>query len=368
MSFILLKGFFKKELTQALRDKRMRLLIFALPAIQLTIFGFALKTEVRNVRLAVQGRADDALLQRVARRAYASGYFVPAETGADWLAALRSGKAEAVLAGPVNGTLAERMDRDAAPLQLLLDASNMQRAQQLETYMAQIAAQELAEYSGHGRAPPAPSKISVRVLYNPALDSAIFMVPAVMCLVLCVITIILTAMALAREKEIGTFETIISAPLSNTEILSGKTLPYVLIGLADVPIILGVAELLFRVPIRGPLWELGAASAVFVFTTVAIGTVISTFAKNQQQAMMASFLFMFPAILLSGVMFPVENIPDAFKILAHINPLKYFVTLLRGIMLKDMALQSFVFNLSCMAALSAAAVAMAVLRFRQKLN
>ncbi|NLO92055.1 MAG: ABC transporter permease [Elusimicrobia bacterium] len=364
MSLILLKGFFRKELTQALRDKRMRMLIFALPAIQLTIFGFALKTEVRNVRLSVMGRPGDALLEKVARRCYASGYFIPARIGGDWLSALRSGQAEAILAGPVAGLLADRLGKDKAPLQLLLDASNMQRAQQLENYVAQIAAEELAAYSGQPQAPP--QKISVRVLYNPALDSAIFMVPAVMCMLLCVITIILTAMALAREKETGTFETIISAPLRNSEVLAGKTLPYVLLGLLDVPIILGVAELMFHVPLRGPLWELLLAAAVFVFATVAIGTVISTIAANQQQAMMASFLF--PAILLSGIMFPIENMPEMFKPLAYLNPLKYFVTLLRGIMLKGMGPQSFLFNIACMGALCAGAVGLAALRFRQKLN
>ncbi|HOX23093.1 MAG TPA: ABC transporter permease [Elusimicrobiales bacterium] len=366
MNLIPLKGFFKKELTQALRDKRMRLLIFALPAIQMTVFGFALKAEVRNVRLAVTGKPGDAVLERIARRAYASGYFVPADAGGDWLAALRSGKAEAVLSGPVEGRLAERLGKDSAPLQLLLDASNMQRAQQVEGYMTQLVSRELAAYQVQSQQQHPP--MSVRVLYNPAQDSAIFMVPAVMCLVLCVITIILTAMALAREKETGTFETIISAPLSNGEILAGKTLPYILIGLMDVPIVLLVAEGVFRVPIRGPLWELALAAAVFVFSTVAVGTVISTFSKNQQQAMMASFLFMFPAILLSGTMFPVENIPPAFKALAYLNPLKYFVTLLRGIMFKDMGLQNFAFNLLCMALLSGAAVVAAVLRFRQKLN
>lgn len=328
-------GFIRKELLQALRDPRMRYILFVVPVIQLTLFGVAISTEVRNVRLGAVMAPGDTLAIDVYRNAVASGWFVPAEaTGSDRsdpYELIQADRADAVLAAPAGG-LTRVAGRGPAQLQLLIDGSNAIEAQGIERYVKQVLRDTLKQ---HGLADTTgPVRFDTRVLYNPSLRSAIFMVPGVMSMIVCVLTVLLTSMALAREKEVGTFETLIAAPVSTWEIIAGKTIPYILLGLLDIPLIMLAAMLLFGVPVAGPLWALALAAVGFVVATVSVGILISTFARNQQQAMMGGFIFLFPAILLSGIMFPVDNMPLWLKVFVYSNPLTYFAALLRNIMLK----------------------------------
>ena len=362
-----IKGFIKKELTQTLRDVRMRMIIFAVPAIQMTLFGLALTTEVRNIRLAFVASPDDVIARRIADRAYASGWFIPAHIDAgDPFGEIKSKKAEAVIITP-GGGLTKAVKRGEGRIQVLIDATNAVRAQQVERYIKAITAEVAADINADR---PAGQHLTfdIRVIYNPSMKSSVFMVPGVMCMVLSIATIILTGMSLAKEKETGTFEMLIAAPVRNREILLGKTLPFVLLAMADVPIILGVAVLLFNVPMRGGLWQILLAALIFICAMVSIGTLISTFAKTQQQAMMGGFIFTFPAVLLSGIMFPVENIPAVFKFFAYLDPLKYFVTLLRNIMLKGGDSEIFWTNTGVLALMAIVTIFFAVERFKQTLN
>ena len=156
----------------------------------------------------------------------------------------------------------------------------------------------------------------MRVLFNPSLESAIFMVPGVICLLMVMTTIILTNVSIVREKEQGTFEMLISAPVSRSEVIYGKTVPYVILGMSNLPLILAVAMGVFDVPMRGSFLVLAGATFAFVCTTVAMGTLISTYCQNQQQASMGGFLFMFPAMMFSGLLFPIENMPPAVQWMA----------------------------------------------------
>ncbi len=358
-------GFIKKEFAQTLRDRKSRLFIFVVPVIQLVVLGFALSAEVKNVKLAVFARPDDRIVWDLARRCYDSGWFIPAETkGADPTQWLRSGRADAVLAAPERG-LGNDLKRGGAQVQLLVDGSNAVKARQVENYVNRIAAELLAEKTG--RSPAAKFEFALRVLYNPAMESAIFLVPGVMVIVMCIISIMLTAMALAKEREAGTFETLISAPISSAEILLGKSIPYFLLTLVNVPIVLVAAVLVFNVPMLGSLWLLVLAAMLFVSATVSFGVFISTVAANQQQAMMGSFLFLFPGILLSGVMFPVENIPWVFKWLCYMNPMYYFMSVVRNIMLKGGGLEAVAHNMAGLAVLAVAMMSLAAMRFRHKL-
>jgi ABC-2 type transport system permease protein len=207
-----------------------------------------------------------------------------------------------------------------------------------------------------------PLSFDLRILYNPTMRTPVFMIPGVMSMLMCLITILLTSMSISREKETGTFEMLVSAPVKTWEILLGKTLPYVILGVSNVPLILGVAVLAFGVPMRGSLWVLFFCALVFVCTTVAVGTLISTITKTQQQSMMGGFLFLFPSIQLSGLMFPLENMPPFMKILAYLNPLTYFLELMRNIMLKGGDVRVI---LSHLAVLSLMAVVLITLSFRK---
>ena len=361
---ITLLGFIQKELKQTLRDPRMRIVLFVAPVVQLTIFGLALSNETRNVRLAAYYQPHDIVMRDLMTRSLATNWFIPAEvSGHDPFAWILSGQADAVLVAPTYGAT-RALSRGHGELQLLLNAKNSLRGQAIESYMRAIVSEVVANPQISF---VQPLRFETRALFNPTFDTSIYMVPGVMSMLICLVTIILTSMSVAREKESGTFETLIASPVSSAELLLGKTVPFVLLGMLLVPLIITAAVVLFNLPVRGPLLFLIGASSCFVLTTVSIGLLISTIARNQQQAMLGGFLFLFPAILLSGLMFPVENMPAYMKILAQINPLTHFIALLRNILLKGGGGLFFAIHASALAILAIACMIFAIYRFRKAL-
>ncbi|TBR17669.1 ABC transporter permease [bacterium] len=358
-------GFIRKELVQTLRDPRARGMLFIMPVMQLLVFGVAISSEVRNIRFAVSARPDDALTRRLERRFEASGWFVPVRPeGGDPFDWVRSGRAEAVLVAPPEGA-ALALSRGGASYQLLIDSLNVVRARGIENYARAILAEHVRD---EGLAPAeAPFAFSVRTLYNAAGKTSIYMIPGTLCLMLFLTTVILTNMSMAGERERGTLETLFAAPVSPWEILLGKTIPYALLGMVDMPLFLLVAHAL-GVPVRGPLWLVSLSTLVFVCTTVSGGFLISSYSKSQQQAMLAGFLFLFPAIQLSGVIFPIENMPAAIAWIAYLDPLRYFVIVMRNLMLKGGEPAAVLPNLAVLAAMGALALLWAAKRFRQTLN
>lgn len=327
-----LLGFIHKELVQTLRDPRMRVLLFIAPLIQLTIFGLAITNDVKNIRLGYSGKPNDTILYEFYRDAIASEWFVPAKvTTSDPYQMIQSNEADAVIVAPPEGVMTSA-ERGNGRIQLLVNASNVLRAQSVENYGHAILNRIIPRYFPPSQA--AKISFDMRILYNPTLRSAVYMVPGVISLIICIITVNMTSMSLSKEKETGTFEVLLAAPLNINEIIFGKAIPYVILGFCNVPLILAVAVFAFDVPIRGPLWMLALASFIFICTTVSIGIMISTISKTQQQSMMAGILFLFPAVQLSGLTFPIDNMPNWIKFIAYINPLTYYLQLLRTIMLK----------------------------------
>ena len=331
-------GFLRKEFSQVLRDPRMRIILLVIPLMQMAVFGFAITTEVKNIKLGTIYNTNDTVFRQIEERSFSSKWFIPAdgrgtlnEHNNDPLEQIRSGRADAVLIAPPGG-VTKALGSGVANIQLLIDASNVIRAQSIERYMQSIVNEVLRDELQITTS--IPVTFDIRILYNPALESAIFMVPGTMAMILCIVTILLTSMSLAKEKEMGTFEMIISAPVKTWEILSGKTIPFIIIGMINAISIFMLAIIVFKVPMKGHLLELGIATFSFIVTTVSIGTLISTFAKNQQQAMMGGFIFLFLSNLLAGIMFPIDSMPLVMKAAAYMNPMTYFVKLLRNIMLK----------------------------------
>lgn len=354
-------GFMKKEMLQTLRDPRMRMLLFVAPCIQLTIFATALSTEARNIRLAVFGAPTDSALMDLYRDCIASGWFIPAKVStSDPYRQVQGGEADAVLVSPPGG-LDKSLGRGDGQLQLLINATNVTRGQSIERYVNAI---QLARQQN--KIQP-PLEFDVRVLYNPAMRTALFLVPGVMSMLVCLITILLTSMSITKEKELGTFETLIAAPVKPEEVIMGKTVPYVLLGMSNIPLILAVAVFIFGLPMRGSLLMLMFASFTFICCTVGIGLLISTLAKNQQQSMMGGFLLLMPAMLLSGLAFPIENMPWAMRMFSYINPITYYIDLLRNIMLKGGDLNLVLFDVSILAAMAVAAIGFSWQRFKTTL-
>jgi ABC-2 type transport system permease protein len=358
----MLRGFVRKEFKQAFRNPKMKIILFVTPVIQMVIFGVAISTNVQNIRLWAQPNSKDTVLQHIYTHSIESKWFLPTRSNhnADPFVLLSSGQVDAALIPPPGG-LTKALGRGTANLQLLVDATNVIQGQSIYAYMQNISSNVVSEDL---KEEPAvwPIDFAVRVLYNPTLETTFFMVPGVICTLLCVITIAMTSMSITREKEMGTFEMLISAPISPSDVIFGKTIPYVILGMCDAPLILAVAVFGFGVPMRGSLLVLIMATFAFVCSTVAIGTLISTFTKNQQQSILGGFLFLFPAILLSGIMFPIENMPKSLKWLSYIDPLSHFLSLLRNILLKG---GEFIFVLEHTLILSLMAVFFVFISFKR---
>ncbi|MFI5363759.1 MAG: ABC transporter permease [Elusimicrobiota bacterium] len=359
-----LMGFTRKELSQALRDPRMRGMLFFMPVIQLLMFGFGVSSEIRNIRLAVVSSPSDSYTRRLVERFDSSQWFRRVNPGAgdafDWV---RSGRAEAVLVAPPDGGDHDS-GRAGATYQLLIDATNAERARGVEQYAQAVLSSHLRAEGG-GAAPA--FAFTVRTLYNPEDDTATYLVPGTLCLLIGLTALTFTGMSMSREREMGTLETLLSSPVAPYEIMLGKTVPYAILGMIQLPIVLTVARMM-GVPIRAPLWEIAGCSVVFVCASVAIGFLISSFMKSQQQSMLGTFLILFPMIQLSGVVYPVENMPNAIRWITRIDPMRYFVVVVRHLMLKGGDFGAIAPNLAALAAIGAAAWLWASHRFRQTLN
>lgn len=329
-----LRGFLRKEFKQSLRDPRMRIILFVTPLVQLILFGVALSTDVKNIRIWTEDTPKDYMLQHLYEHSIQSQWFLPAKSpqNEDPYDLLRKGKIDVALVPPPGG-VTRSAGQKKGEVQVLIDAMNVIQAQSVESYLKSIS-QRVAEDDLEQEKIQNPIQFSTRVLFNPDLETSFFMVPGVMCILMCITTVILTSISITREKEYGTFEMLISAPTTASQIILGKTVPYVILGMANAPLILAVAVFVFNVPMRGSLLVWALAAFVFICTMVAVGTLISTFARNQQQSTIGGFLFLFPAILFSGLLFPIENMPEILKWFSYLNPLSHFLALLRNILLK----------------------------------
>jgi ABC-2 type transport system permease protein len=267
-------------------------------------------------------------------------------------------------------------------LEAVIDGSDLIRGRSIENYLINIIARDVGDRIGktetydfatEAQTKPsstekAPIEFSTRILYNPELMTSYNLVPGVLVLLISIVTIMLTSMSIAKEKEIGTFETLISAPVSVAEVLLGKTIPYILIGCINLPLVFFVAVAGFDVPMRGSYFWLALATILFLISTVSIGTMLSIVARNQQQAMMGGFIFLMPAILLSGIIFPLDNMPVILKIVAAFNPLMYFAILLRNIMLKGGDYWVLVTHTGALCLIAVVCVVAAFKRFRLHLG
>lgn len=355
-------GFIKKEVLQTLRDPRMAILLFGVPVIQLMVFGFAISNEVKNVKIGFVQNPKDAKVRELERLAEASGWFIPQKMSPSIEEAyedLASGKIEALFI-PDSKDFTYSVGRGEGKAQLLLDATDLLRARGAERYLLSISQMTQGDDSKQ-------SAIDVKILYNPSLSSAFQMVPGVVCMIVCIFTIILTSMSITKEREKGTLEMLLVSPIKNYQIIAGKSVPYFLIGLINIFVIISAGMVIFDVPFRGPVIYYAISAALFLVTTVGVGLLISTIAQTQQQAMMGGFIFLFPAMLLSGIMTPVTNMPEYLQILASLNPLTHFVTLSRNILLKGGSPDVVIQHLAILAVMAIIVFGLAIYRFKKTL-
>lgn len=355
MKFRRILGFLNKELNQIFRNPNMLRLLLVVPLIQIALFGLALSNESKNIRIAFFYVPSNHEMRFLQEHILASGLFNHVNPSTETPYELvRSGKAEVVLVSEPN----------SIKTQVLINAINTTRATSIESYIQSIQMMSTTNENKIRR----PLQFVTRVLYNPQSTTSFFIIPGLLGTMICMITVLVTAMSIVREKEIGTFETIISAPVTKTEILLGKSLPMILMGLFNLTSILLLGILLFELPFRGLLGAFLLVGAIYVVCTVSIGVLISSLCSTQQQAMMASFLFIFPSMMLSGLMFPVENMPDWMIVLSEINPMTHFIYVMRNLVLKGGNWEVIIYRSSIILGMAIISSFLAYRSFKTRLN
>jgi ABC-2 type transport system permease protein len=362
----------RKELIQLFRDKRMYIPLFVAPVIQLILFGYAASVDVRNVPFVLVDRARTQDSRALTAMFTQSGYFsLKAELGSaaeidSWL---QHGDAWMALVIPED--FSRRLGRgETSPLQVVLDGSDANTATIVQNYVSLISAKFAAGLAARISAAVA-ERLNVfepRIWYNPELRSSFWMVPGVLSLVLLISTLVLTAMAITKEREFGTLEQIIVSPIRPVELILGKTIPFVFVGCADIVLVLGAAKLVFGIPIRGSLAFLFASAFVFILTTLGLGMFFSTISRTQGQVIQTAIVFLMPAMLLSGIFSPIENMPKAIRLVTYLNPLRYFGAIVRNILLKGNGPAVLWREFAALAAMGAFTFTLSALRFRKRLE
>jgi len=354
----------RKEFRQLFRDPRMARIIFVAPLIQLVVFGYAVSTDVRDTSLDVVDLDRSAESRELAAAFEAGGWFRIAdrlERPAALVDRLDHGDVIAGLVIPAG--FARDLAAGSARVQLLLDGTNSNTATIAKGYAERIVSTFGLERSGL-RAPTL--EVRSRAWYNPGLESRDYNVPAVLGAILLLICQLLTALAVVREREIGTLEQLQVSPLRPFELILGKTIPFALVGLLDLVLITSVALGWFGVPFRGNPFLLLFAAILFLSCGLGVGLLISTISNTQQEAFLSSFLIFMPTMLLSGFMFPVSSMPVVFQWLTLANPLRHFLEIVRAVFRKGAGAAELAPQLAALALIGGALLTAAISRFARR--
>ncbi|MEW5807073.1 MAG: ABC transporter permease [Acidobacteriota bacterium] len=365
-----LKHMLIKEFIQVFRDPRMRTVIFIAPLIQIIIFGYVVTTDVKNIRTAIYDPDNSYESREVIARFVASDYFKIVEyvSNDDQVKDLLDhGRVCLVL--KFNKGFGEIMRSGrSAPLQLLLDGTDSNSTSIVLKYTARITeglVRDPVIKAPSGSVRPGYVALVSRAWFNENLESRNFYVPGVIALLLAVITLTLSSMAVVREKEIGTIEQVMVTPIRRVEFILGKTIPFMLIGIFDVILISLLAVYWFEVPIRGSRLLLFLSTLLYLVSMLSIGILISTICRTQQQAMLTGFFFIQPALLLSGFLYPIANMPIVVQWITYLDPIRYFLVIIRGVFLKGIGFDLLWPQMLGLFLLALLSLGLAALRFKK---
>jgi ABC-2 type transport system permease protein len=373
-----LKQMLIKEFIQVFRDKRTRFVLFGPPIIQMLVFGYAATFEIYHVPTVVLDLDHSQESRDLVSRFTSSPYFDVQRQLTDYrqLGELVD-RGDATIGMQINPGFAQNLRKgQAAPLQVIVDATNSNTALIASGYINQIALGFARDYQRDriDRISPQmveklPSvQLEQRPWYNPELRSRWFFIPGIIGSLTLVLVVSLTAFAVVREREIGTLEQIMVTPIRPAEFILGKTLPFFLIGLFDVSLIATVGTFWFQVPFRGHLAVLFLGAVLFLISMLGVGLLISTVSSTQQQAMVTSFFFIMPSIAFSGFGFPISTMPQWLQYLTYLIPLRYFLVVLRGTYLKGVGLDILWPQMAAMGVLGTALLTIAILRFHKAID
>lgn len=364
----------KKEFLQVFRDRAYIPMLLFSPIIQLTLFGYVAGTNIKNISTAIfdqdKTKSSREFIQSFSNSGYFRiKYYILSVSEIDEL--LDSGKVKLVINIPNNFERNLKRNK-TSDIQFIVDGSNSSSASIILGYVgdivqkknSKIAIQRLERLQ---RALPSLG-LQLRAWYNPDLDNINFIVPGIICTILAILTTMLTSVAIVREREKGTLEQLMVSPIAPYQLILGKVLPFIFIGFIDVIIILLVGTLWFKVPVRGSIPLLFFLALIFLCNTLGTGILISTISRTQQQAMMTVLFVMIPWIVLSGFIFPIYNMPKVIQYLTYLIPLRYFLVIIRGIVLKGVGLSFLWKQALAMVILGTALLSISIARFHKRLE
>jgi ABC-2 type transport system permease protein len=375
----------RKEYLQTMRDVRTRALLFMPPLLQLVIFGFAVNMDVEHSRIAWMDQDRTPESRELLAAFEGSRYFEirSTPTREEEIRQLLDGARVLAVIRVLPGFGRDIRRGSTAAVQILVEGTNSNTAAIASNYAVQVvngyAAKVLSDQQ-RTRAAALPASAGPillnpagllgrpRVWFNSNLKSRDYFVPGVVVNIIALVTIMLTSMSIVREKEIGTMEQLMVTPIRSIELMLGKILPFAVVGIFEVALVTAAAKLIFQVPFRGSLLVLFACAVLFLMTTLGLGLLISTISQTQQQAMMSSFFFFMPALLLSGFAFPVRNMPVPVQYLTLLNPIRYFMEIVRGIFLKGTGVDILWPQMIALAVLGTTILGYSAMRFRKRLD
>jgi ABC-2 type transport system permease protein len=364
-----MKAFIIKEMYHIFRDRRSMLILFGMPIVQVLIFGFAITNEIKDAGIAVLDQSKDVMSQRLVDKLVSSGYFNVVdnlESQEEIEPEFKSGKIKlAIVIG--NAFEQKAQNGESAQVQLISDASDPNTANILTNYAVGII-------NGFQKAEWEQLKMPIeivnqsRMYFNPELRSVFMFVPGTIAVILMLVSAMMTSISIAREKELGTMEILLVSPLRPVQIILGKVIPYVLLSFTNALMILLVSWLVFEMPVRGSMLLLLAESILFIVMSLSLGIFISTVSRTQQVAMMLSmFALMLPTILLSGFIFPIENMPLPLQIVSNLMPSRWFIVIVKGIMVKGVGLAFLWKETLIIVAMTLVFIALSVKKFKIRL-
>jgi ABC-2 type transport system permease protein len=363
----------RKERRQLLRDPRTRLIMFVAPVLQLLMFGYAVNTDIRDAATFVVDHDASAASRRLVDAFTTTGRFEitgASSRSADIASELDRGSAVVGIEIPA-GFAADLAAARPARVQVIVDGTHSNTA----TVALGYATRTVQAFARAHGGPAADSRLVVRAIdlrsrawFNPGLESRVYNVPAVIGVVILLMCLLLTALAVAREREMGTLEQLMVTPLTPAELMLGKTIPVAVVGMIDLVLVTTVAVLWFDVPFRGSVLALLGAALIYILAGLALGLLISTVSRTQQEAFMTMFLFILPAVILGGFLFPVETMPAPFRWLSALDPVRHFLHVVRAIFLKGEGIVGLWPEYAALLAMAVAALAFSVLRFRKTVS
>jgi len=368
----------KKEFAQFRKDKRMLMMSLVSPILQLLLLGYAANIDIKNIPIVICDQDKTKISREYTQTLTNSNYFTIigyAEKSSEVDSYIDNGKASIGIIIPQNFNR-DLVSGKTVQIQSIIDGSDSNTATIGLNYVSMITNQysqkfvtKKMEKLKNFNINPKKINPEIRIWYNPELKSKNFMIPGVLGLLLMVMTLILTSLAIVKEKENGTLEQLIVSPIKPFELILGKLIPFTIIGIIDIILVLLVAGLWFQVPIRGNIFLLFGFSIIFLISTLGMGLFVSTIASNQQQAMMASvFFLMMPMLFLSGFIFPVENMPQIVQYITYLMPLKYFFIIIRGLFLKGVGFAELWDEALIMLIIGIAIFAISVSRFKKRIG